>query len=380
MNPPPAPPRRDGREPPPRIGGRRGVLRGLLGGPGALWLPQGRSADAGQAGPAPAPSIIAGWHGFRDRFLLPEGRVIDTGNDGVSHSEGQGWALLFATYANDRDAFDRILDWTRRTLARSGDTLLAWRYRPGAAVPVDDPNNATDGDLCIAWALLRAARAWREPAYRDAAASIASDMLGVLHREAGPYGVLLPGAVGFEEPEAITINPSYLVFPAFRALAAAFPGQGWERITADGLKLLNEVASFGAWGLPPDWLTLTRADAAASLPPAWPARFSYDAVRVPLWLAWARLRGEPAFARARAFWSDPGHPHIPAWMDLVANTPAPYPAGPGILSVVELTIEQHQITGRDLRNQPTADSISYYDSALEMLSTVAFTAQNGDDW
>ena len=28
---------------------------------------------------------------FRARFVLPEGRVVDTYNGNASHSEGQGW-------------------------------------------------------------------------------------------------------------------------------------------------------------------------------------------------------------------------------------------------------------------------------------------------
>ena len=36
----------------------------------------------------------AEWLAFRNRFIAPEGRVVDTGNGGVSHSEGQGYAML----------------------------------------------------------------------------------------------------------------------------------------------------------------------------------------------------------------------------------------------------------------------------------------------
>jgi endoglucanase len=279
--------------------------------PGLPGLAQGRVAGA------EAPDQ-QNWQEFRRRFMEPDGRVIDTANGRVSHSEGQGWALLFAEAAGDRPAFDRVLDWTRGTLRRRGtDALHAWRYRPGPeAAGVDDWNNATDGDLFIAWALLRAARRWDRPELREEAVAIARDVLRLLVRRAGPLTVLLPGAEGFEDAESLVVNPSYYAFPALRALAAAAPDPLWERIAEDGLRLLRGAAAFGRWRLPPDWVRLARRDGGASLPAAWPPRFSYDAVRVPLYLAWAGLDGEPPLARAAAFWTSPAHAHVPAWADL----------------------------------------------------------------
>jgi endoglucanase len=92
----------------------------------------------------------AEWLSFRTRFIQPDGRVIDTANGGQSHSEGQGWGLLFAARFDDREMFDRINAWRLRVLRRKGDALHAWRCRPGPAELVDDNNNATDGDLLIA--------------------------------------------------------------------------------------------------------------------------------------------------------------------------------------------------------------------------------------
>jgi endoglucanase len=42
------------------------------------------------------------WSEFRRRYLLPEGRIVDTGNRNVSHSEGQGYAMLAAVQADDQ--------------------------------------------------------------------------------------------------------------------------------------------------------------------------------------------------------------------------------------------------------------------------------------
>ncbi|MFC7610135.1 glycosyl hydrolase family 8 [Teichococcus aestuarii] len=109
--------------------------------------------------PPPAP-LLEGWQRFRRAFLRPEGRVVDTGNQGVSHSEGQGWALYCAERCDDRVHFDRIWNWTRQVLSRPQDRLLAWRYMPGGINPVPDRNNAADGDLFIAASLLLAGQRW----------------------------------------------------------------------------------------------------------------------------------------------------------------------------------------------------------------------------
>src|SRR4051794_22674780 len=65
---------------------------------------------------ATASAARTDWDSFRSRFIAADGRVIDTGNAGVSHSEGQGWGLLFAEYFDDHSTFQRILRWTHTSL------------------------------------------------------------------------------------------------------------------------------------------------------------------------------------------------------------------------------------------------------------------------
>ena len=201
----------------------------------------------------------AEWALFRTRYITPEGRVIDTGNGNVSHSEGQGWGLMAAQACDDQASFARILAWTTQNLQRRPyDCLHAWRYRPGEANPVADLNNATDGDLFIAAALARAAVRWRRPDYAVAAERLARAILGLV-RQAGARTVLLPGAYGFETGSAYTINLSYYAFALFNDLAALVPSLTWDRLQRDGLALALQ-GRFGRWSLPPDWLQVSRAD------------------------------------------------------------------------------------------------------------------------
>lgn len=326
-------------------------------------------AAAQPGAPAAMDALRAEWTAFREAFVSSEGRVVDTGNNNISHSEGQGWALLTAVRADDRPSFDRLLGWTLRVLRRPGDHLLSWRYRPGAANPVDDPNNATDGDLFVAMALLEAAERWGDGGLHALALSMGRDILRLLVRQAGPYTVMLPGARHFEQLNHTVVNPSYYAFPALRSLAIALPDPAWLRVAADGVALLR-LARFGQWRLPPDWLAIQRADGALSLPSNWAPRFSYDAVRVPLYMVWVRLAEEPAVRAAAAFWTEPGHRHLPAWTNLNTNAISPYAASSGVAAVARLVVP----AARDslFRMAPAGvRARDYYSGALNLLAMLA---------
>ncbi|TCH96235.1 glycosyl hydrolase family 5 [Roseococcus sp. SYP-B2431] len=315
--------------------------------------------------------LRAEWAGFRDRFMAPDGRIVDSGNQNVSHTEGQGWAMLAAVRADDRPSFDRLRGWTMRALKRPGDELFSWRFQPRAARPVGDPNNATDGDLFIAWALLEAGERWGRRDCAQQGRAMARDILRLLVGTAGPYTILLPGAQGFRREEHVVVNPSYYAFPAIRALAAAVPDPAWLSVAADGVALLRE-GRFGRWGLPPDWLLVRRSDGRLGLPADWPPRFSYDAVRVPLYMAWVGLGAEPGLTGPAEFWNDPRHRHLPAWADLTTDGISPYAASHGIADVARLATAHR--SGGELGMAPRpASSIAtdYYSAALSLLSSLA---------
>jgi endoglucanase len=329
-----------------------------------------------RAAVAPQPADIQEWHAFRTRFIAPDGRVVDTGNDGISHSEGQGWAMLLAEWVGDRPAFDLVLGWTRRVLARRSDALHAWRYNPAAAMPVDDPNNATDGDLMIAWALLRAAQRWGGVEYGPLGTATARDILRLLLRPVAGRMLLLPGLRGFEHQEHVVVNPSYYAFPAFRLLAIAVPDPLWLQLAGDGLTLLRQ-GRFGRWGLPPDWLAVPRGGGAPSLPRDRPPRFSYDAVRVPLYMSWARLADEPAVTGAVRFWREHDQRRMPAWADLSTGALASYEAPAGVAAVSRLARAAH--AERELMGNPPSivSETDYYSAALSLLCRMAWQDLEG---
>lgn len=243
------------------------------------------------------------WADYRHRFVTEEGRIVDNANGGVSHSEGQGYGLLLSTIAGDQDTFARIWAWTRQNLYVRDDGLASWKWDP-VRQAVADPNNASDGDILIAWALDRAANQFGRDDYRDAARRIAH-ALGKAVVVSGPSGpILLPGAVGFgapAQPNGPVINLSYYVFPAFPHLKALAPEIDWDGVSATGLSLLG-ASGFGPLHLPTDWIALGGGAPrpAANFPPV----FGYDAIRIPLYLAWAGRVDDQRRLRLSSLWSE----------------------------------------------------------------------------
>ncbi|ONG44670.1 hypothetical protein BKE38_27625 [Pseudoroseomonas deserti] len=279
--------------------------------------------------------------------------------------------MFCAERAADRAGFELVWGWTRRWLTRPQDRLAAWRYIPDRGDSVPDRNNATDGDLFIGAALLLAGRRWPDSGYTEAGAAIARDILRLLLRQVAGSTLLLPALHGFEAADSVTVNPSYYAFPILGVLARAVPDPAWLALAGDGLKLLRR-ARFGRWGLPPDWLTVARADGALTLPSRWPPRFSYDAVRVPLYLCWAGLADEPGALAAARFWGDPGHRLWPAWVDLTTNRIGPYAAAPGLRGLGSYVFEQ--LGGRPpAQPNPPFMRDDYYSSVLKLLTLAALS-------
>lgn len=316
-------------------------------------------------------SAAGDWNEFRVRFLTQDGRILDTGNHNSSHSEGQGCGLLAAVQADDEANFARMLGWTVATLGRRGDSLFAWRFQPDKRPTVDDSNNATDGDLLIAWALLKAGRRWNKSAYRRRGLAIARDLLRYCALQAGGRWLLLPAVYGFRSQQRTVVNPSYYIFPALRDLASETGDATWTRIAEDGLAMIRD-ARFGRWSLPADWLELPDGASRFRLAVGWPARFSFDAIRVPLNLSWAGMAPESITIACAGFWADPDHRGLPAWTDLRSNQLSPYTANSGIVAVARLTTAAILGRGDPLIMPRVATAPDYYAAALVMLSRMAW--------
>jgi endoglucanase len=316
-------------------------------------------------------SAIEDWTQYKARFLAADGRIIDTGNQNISHSEGQGFGMRLAVFFQDRQTFEQIWRWTREHLYVRGDRLAAWRWQPEAAEPIQDRNNASDGDLLLAWALALAGRYWSESTYTDAARAIAADIRQTLLRPTRQGLLLLPGATGFEREDGLILNPSYWVFPALRDLAVLEPdAREWPDLLTAGLNLL-ENARFSRWRLPPDWV---RWKEQFDLPGDFKPRFGYDAIRIPLYLIWGGF-GEPNRLRNfTEFWDQfAATTPLPDWADLSNDTVSQQDAPAGIKAVVALTrfVARSQRDAAFLSLPSITTDTDYYSASLLLLVRIA---------
>ena len=305
------------------------------------------------------------WDNYQSRFISPDGRVVDTGNGGVSHSEGQGIAMLMAVAFDDRARFEQLWRWTHAHLQVRDDHLFAWRWSPNEGVT--DRNNASDGDVLIAWSLYRAAARWQQPLYRSAADAITGDIRSLLLRPT-KYGLLLlPGADGFVSEEGMVVNLSYWIFPAFKEFADVTHATEWAALEKSGLQLLG-TARYGRWQLPPDWLQVGEQLAPAA---AFAPRFSYDAVRIPLYLLWGGYSDVTLFQPYIDFWGYfADAPFVPAWTSLQDDSVDSYDAPPGFHAVMRLLGDRVRTARVPTRLAAASPKEDYYSASLGMLAHV----------
>lgn len=328
----------------------------------ALW--QGGCAVA------PVPLDKKAWNAFLNHYVEPTGRVIDREKGGITHSEAQGNTLLLATAFDTPEVFATVWSWTQSHLQIRSDRLFAWRWDPTTNPHVTDINNASDADILIAWSLLRAAKKWALPHYMKESETIMDGLRNQMQRSTPNGTVIVPGTIGFERDNSVVVNLSYWVFPALIEFAAQWPQDRWQNLVEDGLSLLDR-ARFGRWGLPADWIEVgTGIQIAQGFPP----RFSYDAIRIPMYLYWAGLAQTTRMMPYLAFWEHfRSSSFTPAWTNLMDDSVDSYDASPGFYSIFALAYQfsekkHYPATKRKIETQTSS---GYYSDVLHLLANVA---------
>lgn len=225
------------------------------------------------------------WTSYVEGFVTEDGRVVDSANNGISHSESQGYGLVLSVLADDRATFERIWSFTNTELLVRDDGLAAWRWDPAATPHLTDTNNATDGDMLIAYGLSLAGNTWSETGFTDRARSIVVSIGKSMLVDSDGLLAILPGAAGFNDGEAgrgPILNPSYWVFEALPAFARLDPSIDWNAVLESGIELVRR-SRLTKTGLPPDWLVLDQ-DGAVRPAPDFPIEFGYNGIRIPLYM------------------------------------------------------------------------------------------------
>jgi endo-1,4-beta-D-glucanase Y len=323
----------------------------------------GGAALAASAVAAPAAQAGA-WDDYKALFVRDSGAVVDTYNHNMSHSEGQSYGMMFALAYNDREAFAKILSFAREKLRNPQTGLHYWAYKPEESDPVSDKNNATDGDLMMAWALLKAGKAWGVKEYTSLGEELAKAVAEKCAVDFAGYKLLLPGVEGFYRNSSVIVNPSYIILPALRDIAAQTHAKAYEDLYSDGKRLLDAISKANLKvKVAPDWVEV---DAQGGIAPAseWPARSSYDAIRVPLYEAWDDPQS-PLLSTWRAWFQSYSDAANPAWVNVTTGEVANYPQPDGLKAVRALAL------GRPMAEPSITSRDDYYNASLKILSFLA---------
>lgn len=97
------------------------------------------------------------------------------------------------------------------------------------------------------------------------------------------------------------LNLSYYIYPAFSRLHIVAPEIDWAGLTDSGLDLLKATFSTPA-GLPPEWVEVKGRQVTAAA--SFPATFGYNAIRIPLYMAWAGVGEREHYSPFHKLWSE----------------------------------------------------------------------------
>lgn len=320
------------------------------------------------------------WQLYIESFV-DDGRVVDTGNDDLSHSEGQGYGMLLATAFDDLETFATIWSWTHHRIWVRDDHLAAWRWEEEERPPITDANPAPDGDLIMAWALIRAYRLWGIEDHAEAARDILDGVKENLVHRIGSVPVIAAGIEGFDRDGAIFVNPSYWVYPALSDIRQFDNDPLWDEIKASGRRLVRN-ARFGRWDLVPDWVMIDRNSGRISvLPEEDDAQslfrgFGYNAVRVPLYLLWDEPSAVEDIQPIADLWEQQGDGPVAVEVDLTTDRLLYRSGGQGYRAIRALVACVADAEPLPSGLQSLNDDQDYYSASLFLLTRVAIAERN----
>ena len=169
---------------------------------------------------------------------LEPGEIILTSNKQFKDSSGQpgmvseglGYGMLLAAYNNDEATFAGVWKFTKRNLNDKG--LIPWLYDSNSRVV--NANNATDGDLDVALALIVAyERGWND-SYKQAAVDLIDNLMTYTVRD---DNIITPGAVNPKD----VINSSYIMPGHFKVFATFTGNNRWNKVADANYALLKKA-------------------------------------------------------------------------------------------------------------------------------------------
>jgi endoglucanase len=201
--------------------------------------------------------------------------------------------MFFAVSYGDYKTFLLIRDWLNKNIELNKNDLYGWKWgkRADGSWGMLDLNNATDGDMWIAYSMLLAYEKWSDEAIlRDAKKLIEAIKKYTIIKVAGK-NLLLPSQFGFVKEDHIKLNPSYTIPFIFDKFAIYDHDEVWKALVFDSIDMFRGSA-VGNLKIHPDWIKLDLVTLKYDYFEN-ESIFGFDSIRTPLFLAYQyRLTGE----------------------------------------------------------------------------------------
>lgn len=189
-------------------------------------------------------------------------RVVNPGQNSITVSEGIAYGMLFSVFQNDRDTFQKLLNYEKKHENQHG--MMNWKITADGKTA--GTGGAADAEEDMAYALCIAAEKWQDAELRRQAERKIEAVKKYLLR---PDDTLLPGdAWG----ETAAYNPSYIAPEYYITFYEMTSDPVWTEVLDKNMDLLKQNAD-PETGLLPDWLYFQTENAEL---------FGYESVRVPI--------------------------------------------------------------------------------------------------
>lgn len=218
--------------------------------------------------------LSALWSFYKQKYIVA-GRVISLDENGITTSEGQGYAMLRAVWSNDRHTFAAVWSWTKQNLQVRPDKLFAWKWK-GKVLSL---NSATDADTDIALALILASRRFSDPSFEPEALAILDSIWKAEILRIGSHFYVTAGNWAVHE-EYPTIHVAYSAPYAYEIFASVDPRHPWKRLVDSSYQILEWIYFQKRLPLPPEIVYINTRTRQLSLQhprTGTSASFSYDA-------------------------------------------------------------------------------------------------------
>lgn len=245
-------------------------------------------------------NLYSNWRkNYLKSFSSHEELFVNTSDnsDMQTVSEAQGYGMLISVIAGENNIdsaekdFNDLYNYYLNQVNYSTN-LMNWKQEITTTASSDSKENATDGDLYIAYSLIRAYKLWGNQDYKKSAETILNSILKYNYNE--DLKILTLGSWVSKDSKEFQVFRSSDVIPMFFKEFRDFSKDVvWEEISNHMVSYVNDVSSSSKSGLVSDMIVVSNGKGTVPdgivISSETDMQYSWSACRVPMQLYY----GEP---------------------------------------------------------------------------------------